>query len=406
MNTEKKGFLKYESSEHPMPQEKLLEPGSKYRKFTIGIPKEKNFQEGRIALVPEAAAMLVQSGHEILLERGAGNRAHFSDMEFADAGVSILDSKEEVFKSDIILKIGPPSLKEIDLIDSKKIILSAMHLTAQEKEYFSKLMQKRITAVSFEHIQDHNGVFPIMHSISEIVGNASILIAASYLSDEDFGKASLLGGFSGITPSEVVILGAGTVGEFAARTASGMGAIVKVFDNDVDKLRNLSNHLGHPVFTSIIQPKVLEKALKTADVVIGALQNIEGKQSYHISEDMVKEMKEGSVIVDVSIDQGGCSETSICTNHKNPIYKKHGVTHYCVPNISSRYARTASYALSNYFAPKLITIGEHGGFNRFIQNDPAFLRGIYIWQGILTNTKVANKFNIPCQDINLLLAAF
>jgi alanine dehydrogenase len=240
--------------------------------------------------------------------------------------------------------------------------------------------------------------------MSEIVGTAGIQIAAHYLSHPDFGNGTLLGGIPGLSPTRVVIIGAGSVGEFAARTALGMGAHVKVFDNSIYKLRRMQNNLRQNIFTSTLQPQVLQKAIKEADVVIGALRVKDGRPVYQVPSYMIESMKEGSVIVDVSIDQGGIFETSRPTTHKEPVYQKFGVTHYCVPNIASRVAFTASNALSNYFAPLLLEIGENGGFVNYLKKDEGFRNGVYIFNGIVTDFQIGNTFGYNYRDIELLLA--
>ncbi|NTW33798.1 MAG: alanine dehydrogenase, partial [Bacteroidetes bacterium] len=303
-------------------------------------------------------------------------------------------------------KVAPPSYEEIDLMKCRQTLISTMHLTIQDKNYFKKIISKKITALSFELIKDKTGSFPVVRAMSEIAGNTCVLIAAEYMSDTVYGKGSMFGGFSGITPSEVVILGAGTVGEFAARAAMGLGALVKIFDNSLYKLRRLQNNLNTRIFTSIIQPKVLLKSLKTADVVICALPALEGRSPIIITEQMVMEMKNCSVIVDVSIDQGGCVETSRATNHTDPVFQLHGVTHYCVPNIASKVPHTASYALSNFFAPILIDLGEEGGIDNKLKNDYGVRQGVYLYNGILTNKFIGEYFKMPYQDIELLMAAF
>ena len=266
-------------------------------------------------------------------------------------------------------------------------------------------MAKKITAIAFDYIKDPEELLPIVSAMSEIAGNASILIAAEYLSNVRKGKGQLLGGISGVSPTEVVILGAGTVGEFAARSALGLGAAVKVFDNNTSKLRRLQALLGHRVATSVVQPKVLEKALTTADVVIGAISSSGGRTPIIVTEDMVSKMKDFSIIVDVSIDKGGCIETSEVTSHDAPIFSKHGVIHYCVPNIASRFARTASYALSNVITPTIIDTGEFGGLEMMIKSYQGIKNGVYIYKGVLTNKYLAETFGLPYKDINLLLMA-
>lgn len=399
-------FFSLGSAGKLMPQEEMLEVKKQKKSISIGVPKEISFQENRVALVPEAVGLLVQNSHQVFIETNAGRSAHFPDAEFSEQGGQIVATAEEVFKADLILKVAPPSSGEIEKIKQRQTIISALHMTIQDQQYFKKLMAKKITSLSFELIKDKTGSFPVVRAMSEIAGNTSMLIAAEYMSNSQYGKGSMLGGFSGITPTEVVILGAGTVGEFAARAAMGLGAQVKVFDNSLYKLRRLQNDLSIRIFTSIIQPKVLLKSLKTADVVVGALHVSEGRTPIVITEQMVTEMKNGAVIIDVSIDQGGCIETSKVTNHSDPVFQVHGVTHYCVPNIASRVPHTASYALSNFFAPILLSLGEEGGIENMLKNNYDLRQGVYLYNGILTNKFIGENFNLPYQDIELLMAAF
>ena len=350
--------------------------------------------------------LLVENGHRVLIEEYAGANAHFTNEQYAEAGAEIVATHEEIFTADYILKISPLTIEEVDKMGQNKIVFSSVFLPDQDKAYFEKLMAKKVKMVSYEFIQDKTGGFPVIKSMSEIVGNTSVLIAAEYLSNASYGRGVMLGGFPGIKPTEMVIIGAGTVAEYAARTALGMGAYVKLFDNSIYKLRTIQNNLGNRVFTSILQPKVLLKALKEADVVIAAKHSDAGVAPCFISEEMVRQMHPGSVIVDVSIDQGGCFETSRVTSHIDPVYQVHGITHYCVPNIASRVPHTASYSLSNFLTPLLLNIAEEGGFDRFIKIDHAFSKGIYIYNGMMTNKQISNLFDIPFRDLDLLLAAF
>ncbi len=388
-----------------MPQEEMLEVGRKKGKLFIGIPKEISFQENRVALVPDAVALLVNNGHRIIVETNAGKMANFQDHDYSEAGAQIVYSAEEVYKADIILKVAPPSPQEIEMMQQRQTLISALQLTVQPEDFLKQLMAKRITAIAFDWIKDIDGIYTVIRSMGEIAGGTSILIAAEYLSNVNNGQGAILGGISGISPTEVVILGAGTVGEFATRAALGLGASVKVFDNNIYRLRRLQSDIGTRVFTSVIQPRVLAKHLKTADVVIGAIRAQQGRTPLVVSEEMVSEMKVGSVIIDVSIDQGGCFETSEVTNHTKPVFRKHGVIHYCVPNIASRVSRTASYALSTIFAPILINIGEEGGVDNMLRRDSGVRNGVYIYNGTLTNQVLAEMFQLPYKDINLLMAA-
>lgn len=388
-----------------MTQEEMLEVGKKKGKLFIGIPKEISFQENRVALVPDAVALLVNNGHHVVVESNVGKMANFQDNDYSEAGAQIVYSAEEVYKADIILKVAPPSLEEIEMMQQKQTLISAFQLTAQPENFLKQLSNKRITAIAFDWICDQDGIYTVIRSMGEIAGSTSILIAAEYLSNVNNGQGSILGGISGISPTEVVILGAGTVGEFATRAALGLGASVKVFDNSIYRLRRLQSDIGTRIFTSVIQPRVLAKHLKTADVVIGAIRAQKGRTPLVVSEEMVSEMKVGSVIVDVSIDQGGCFETSEVTNHSKPVFRKHGVIHYCVPNIASRVSRTASYALSTIFSPILIDIGEAGGIEAKIKKDKGVRNGVYLFNGTLTNQTIAEMFQLPYSDLDLLMSA-
>jgi alanine dehydrogenase len=387
-----------------MPQEEMLEVGRKKGKLFIGIPKEISFQENRVALVPDAVALLVNNGHRIVVETNAGKMANFQDHDYSEAGAQIVYSPEDVYKADIILKVAPPSPQEIEMMQQKQTLISALQLTVQPEDFIKQLMQKKITAIAFDWIKDQDGIYSVIRSMGEIAGGTSILIAAEYLSNVNNGQGAILGGISGISPTEVVILGAGTVGEFATRAALGLGASVKVFDNSIYKLRRLQSDIGTRIFTSVIQPRVLAKHLRTADVVIGAIRAQNGRTPCVVSEAMVSEMKVGSVIIDVSIDQGGCFETSEVTNHSKPVFRKHGVIHYCVPNIASRVSRTASYALSTIFAPILLNIGEEGGVENMLRRDEGVRNGIYVYNGVLTSQVLGEMFKLPYKDINLFMA--
>ena len=393
---EKEGFT---------PQEEMLEVGRKKSSLFIGLPKEKAFQENRIAIVPDAVQLLVSCGNEIWVESGAGDNANFTDNEYSEAGAKIVYDTKKVYQADIIMKVEPPTLEEIEMMKGRQTLISALQITTQSKEYIEQLLFKKITALAFEHIHDESGLMPFMRSMSEIAGNTSLLIASEYLSNANSGKGLMLGGVAGVTPTEVVIIGAGTVGECAARAAMGLGASVKVFDNSLSKLRRLQNDVNTRVFTSIIQPKVLSKALRRADVVISALRSNDKRTPCVVSDEMVQAMKNGSVIVDVSIDQGGCVETSEVTNHANPVFTKHGVVHYCVPNIPSRVARTASFALSNLLTPTILRIADEGGLENVLRRDTGLRHGVYLCHGILTNSMVGDWFEMPYKNIDLLIAS-
>lgn len=388
-----------------MPQEEMLEVGKKKKRLYIGIPRETSFQENRVALVPDSVALLVSNGHEVVVETNAGKTANFTDKDYSEAGAKISYDTKEVFKADIIMKVAPPSAEEIEMMQRKQTLLSALQLSVQNRESLKSLMDKKITAIAWDFIKDEDGIYPVVRSMGELAGTASVLIAGEYLSNVNKGKGLIVGGISGVPPTDVVILGAGTVGEYATRSALGLGAMVKVFDTSITRLRRLQNDLSQRIYTSVMQPKVVAKALHTADVVIGAMRAEGGKTPCVITEKMIEDMKPGSVVVDVSIDKGGCFETSEVTNHTKPVFVKHGIVHYCVPNIASRYSRTASFALSNIFAPILLQMADEGGCESIIKRKEGFRNGVYMLNGTITKKVLGEAFKLPFKDINLLTAA-
>lgn len=385
-----------------LPQEETLEIFKRKGELFIGIPKETAFQEKRVCLTPDAVFALVSNGHRVLLEAGAGDGANFSDKDYSEAGAEITNDTAKVFACPMILKVEPPSLEQIKLINPQTILISALQIKTQNKMYFEALASKRITALAFEFIRDSDGTYPAVKSLSEIAGTASVLIAAELLSDTKGGNGLMFGNISGVPPLEVVILGAGTVGEFAARSSIGLGANVKIFDNSITKLRRIQTHLGRPLFTSTLQPKNLTKALKRCDVVIGAVRG-NNRSPIIVSEAMVQCMKKGAIIIDVSIDMGGCFETSEVTSHKQPTFIKHNVIHYCVPNIPARYSRTASVSISNIFTPYLLKIAEDGGIENSLRFDRGLKNGLYFYHGILTSKSVGEWFDLNYSDINLII---
>ena len=399
------GFSDIAKQAMMQPQESMLEVKAQKNQLYIGIPKEVSFQENRIQLTPLSVALLVNNGHNIILESNAGQAANFSDKDYSEQGALIVYDTQKVYEADIIIKIAPPTMAEIAMMKPGQILISALHISTLKQECLQALLNKKITALCFEHLQDEGGSLTVVRAMSEIVGATSILIAAEYLSNVFEGKGLMLGGITGVPPTEIVILGAGTVGEYAARTAISLGAEVKVFDPSIYKLRRLQNNIGTRVFTSVVQPIVLEKAVTTCDVAIGALRAEDGRSPCIISETTVSKMKRDSVIIDVSIDQGGCFETSEITNHTHPVFRKYDVIHYCVPNIASRVARTATYALTNIFAPILLDIGEQGGLKNVIWQNAGVRNAVYIYQGHLTSKYIGERFSIPTKDLDLLIVS-
>ena len=390
------------SKEQLLPQEEKLEVLKRKGELFIGIPNETSFQEKRVCLTPDAVSALVNNGHRVLIESGAGKSANFSDTEYSEAGGEITKDTAKVFSCPLILKVEPPSLDEIKLINPQTILISALQIKTQSKSYFEALGKKRITALAFEYIRDEDGAYPAVRQLSQIAGTASVLIASELLSNANKGNGLLFGNISGVPPTEVVIIGAGTVGEYAARSAIGLGANVRIFDNSMSKLRRVQANLRHNIYTSTLQPKNLRKALRRCDVAIGAVRGA-NRAPVLVTEDMVESMKNGSVIIDVSIDMGGCFETSEVTTHTKSTFIKHGIIHYCVPNIPARYARTASVSISNIFTPYLLKIADDGGIENALRFDRGLKNGLYFYHGILTNKSVADWFDLDCSDVNLLI---
>jgi alanine dehydrogenase len=388
-----------------LPLEEKSRRNNNQQKLTIGIPKETDAFENRVPLIPQSVGLLVANGYKVLIEEEAAYAAGFSNDDYLAVGGEIANTPLEVFNSDIICKVAPPSREEVQWMGKRKILISALNLTQQDKAFFQALKEGKHTCFSYEYIRDKSGIHPVVHGISEITGTSVMYIAAELMAGSQFGKGRLLGGFPGIAPTEVVVLGAGTVAEYTIRTAISLGASVKVFDNSLYRLRRIRNLVGKGIYTSTIQPDIMRTALHNADVVVGAMYSRTALSPLLVSEEMVCEMKEGAVIVDVSIDQGGCFETSYATNHDKPTFVKCGVTHYCVPNIASRYPLTGSQVLSNSLTDILLKIGEAGSAENSIRFDEGLRNGVYLYHGIITKPQIGNYFQFSYQDINLLLTA-
>lgn len=389
-----------------MPKEELLEIRQQTKKIRIGIPLETEAGEKRVALTPEAVNLLVENGNEVLIQKGAGSGSKYTDKDYSDHGAQIINSANGVYESDVVIKVAPFSQEEADRLRPNQVVMSYLNVLKLKEETLSALIRKRVTAFSFERIKDNDGMNPVIESMSEISGITAVLIASEHLSNVHGGKGVMLGGITGITPTDVVIIGANTAGEYAARAALGLGARVRVFDNSVNRLRRFQNLVGQRLETSIFHPQVLIKSLKSADVLIGAIDLEDLRPWYYISEDMVMLMKKGSVVLDLSIDRGGCIETTECRELQDPVYEKHGVIHFSAWNLPSRVARTATIALSNIFSPLLQNLADSGGITPMLKNDHGLRNGVYIYNGILTNEMLGQKFGILSKDIDLLLAAF
>ncbi len=388
-----------------LPKEEMLEIQRKEKKITVGVPSDLPNVEYRVPLTPQAVDLLVSYGHDIFIERGAGKYANYSDEEYIEAGAFITENKEVIFNCDIIIRIAPFNCQEVDLLKGNQTIFSNLQIESHTTETLEKLAQKKVTCIAYEYFENDNGYMPFVHQMSQISGIAAITIASEYLSTSRGGKGVLFGDVSGITPAELVIIGSGTAAEYAARAALSLGVVVKIFDTSVEDLSRLEEKLGQRIFSSVLYPKVLKKSLVSADVVIGAMP-FNSTIKFKVSEELIEQMKEGAVIIDLNISQGGCFETSRQTNLENPIFKNHGVIHYCVPNMPSLVARTASIAMSNILIPTLLAVAENGGVDPYLKNSRGFRKGVYLYHGILTNRDMGFRFNLPVKDIDLLLAAF
>ncbi|HSJ66856.1 MAG TPA: alanine dehydrogenase [Anditalea sp.] len=387
------------------PKESVAKVKNSKNSILIGLPKEVAFQEKRVVLTPEAIALLVNNGQRVMVETNAGKYSKFSDKDYSDAGAKVVYSAKEAFDAEVVLKVEPPVEEEIGYMRPGSCLISALQLGKQNADFIHALNRKRITAVAFENLEDKVGGMPVVRAMSEIAGSTVMLVAAEYLSSVNDGKGLILGGITGVPPTQVVIIGAGTVAEYAARTALGLGASIKIFDNHIYKLRRIKQLLGQQVYTSTIDNYTLGQALKEADVVIGALRAEKGKTKVVVSEEMVAAMMPGSIIIDVSIDQGGCIATSEMTTHNEPTFNKFDIIHYCVPNIASRVSRTASVALSNIFTPILLQMADLGGAEEMIFNYKWFMKGVYTYRGSLTNAHLGRKFLMTHKELQLLLAA-
>ncbi len=405
MDTGRKAIKALAKEAALLPQEELLQVKAGQESLTIGIPKETSLQEKRVALVPEAVALLVAHGHEVLVESEAGMLSHFTDIDYSESGARIIYDRKQVFEAGLVLKVEPPSVEEVGMMSRGSTLVSALQLSVQSENLLEELSKKKITAIAWDYLKNKNGLFPLVRAMGEIAGNVSILIAGALLSGEK-SRGTLLGGISGVRPCEVVILGAGTVGEFAARAAMGLGAHVKIFDDRQHRLVRVQQSLGARVWTSTIQPSVLNQALKTADVAIGALRGESQRTPVVVSEPMVSSMKEGAVIIDVSIDKGGCFETSRMTSHENPTFVQHDVIHYCVPNIASSVSGTASQALSNILAPFILGVVSDGGLVPSIRSSNIVKSGIYMYKGVITHQGIAEERGLSYKELDLLLAAY
>ena len=388
----------------PTPKESMLAIETRRKRLFIGLPRETSLQENRVGLTPEAVRHLTTEGHDIVLETGAGEPSKFSDHDYSEAGARVVYSTPEVYEADLILKIAPPTFAEMEHLRAGQTLISALQFGSLTAEYVQALGARKVNALAFELMKDKSGSKPVVRAMSEIAGSTVMLVAAEYLSQSDEGKGIIVGGITGVPPSRVVILGAGTVAEYAARAATGLGAEVKVFDDHIYKLRRLKGNVGNQLYTSTLDQSVVSEHIRQADVVIGAISPEQGQIPYIVPEEVVARMAPGSVIIDVAIDQGGCFETSHLTTHDRPVYRRYDVIHYCVPNIASRVPRTATQALSNIFTPVFQEIARNGGINEVLFAKEHYRAGVYLYKGSLTNAMMAKRFNMRYKELALMIA--
>lgn len=367
----------------------------------IGIPKDTHHEEKRVVLAPPGADSLIRMGHTMYVQSGAGEGSHFSDDDYKKVGAFIVYSLEEVYKrAELICKVSPIAEKELELLQENQILYSSLHLAVGKKNTLLKFLNKNVTAIGYELIENDIGL-PVLESMSEIAGPLSIQLAERYLeSNEEGGRGILLGGIPGVAPAAVVVLGAGVVGTTAARAALGRGAQVIVIDKDLNRLRRIDTMFKKRITTVMANPFTISRGVKFADVLIGAVL-IKGEKTPHlVSNDMVMEMKRGAVIIDVSIDQGGCIETSRITTISDPVYKVHDVLHYCVPNMPTLVARTASYGLNNASLPYIQNIADNGLSNA-LMGDAGLAKGVCTYRGYCSNEAIANIFNIEYRRLRI-----
>jgi len=389
-----------------MTMEEPLKKSDSEQSLRIGVPREKANEERRVALAPSGTNVLIANGHDVYVEQGAGRSAHFEDDEYAEAGADLIDEAKELYdRCDLIVKVGPPGNEERELLKQGQILISALNLGGTTPEFLHHLIRRRVTGIGFEFIRDPDGTFPLVRMMHEITGSMSIQIAARYLESNEGGKGVMLGGISGVPPATVVILGAGVIGEWAARTALGYGAHVIVLDTDLGPLRALEHYLDRSITTAVASEQYLRRAVESADVVIGAMMASGERSPLLVTEDMVASMSPGGVVVDAVMDQGGCVETSRPTTHSEPVYRRKDIVHYCVPNMPSNAARTATGALTHVLVPYLLRIGEASSINEALWHDEGLRNGTYVYRKHLTKKSLASMFGMNHRDIELLIAS-
>ena len=389
-------------------REFLLKVNKTHSALTIGVPKENTRFEKRLALTPEAVAILVDEGHKVIVEAGAGSSISYSDNYYSESGAYIVDSPAEVFEASLILKISPPTLQEVRMMRPRATVFSFLQQPMLSATVLEAMSAKRINALAYDLVYEQDGTSPFATAMSEIEGASAVTLAAELMSNANGGKGILMGGVPGVSPTEVVIVGAEVAGTIAALSALGLGAMVKVFDNDISKLRLMEHNLGRTLFTSTLQPNVMRNSFRSADVLIGAMEYINKPHRDRISADLIRELKHGAIVIDLRLAQGGCFETTMeaCIPGAPTMFEKHGVLHICEMSISSRVARTSSIAMSNIFASLFLKMASGGGLVGLAQSDRGFSSGFYMFSGKMVNAYVANLFNFSVNDIGLFLPGY
>ncbi len=369
----------------------------------IGIPREQRSAETRVAVTPMGVYALTQAGHRVFVESSAGVDAGFSDEEYTEKGATVVFSPPEVYgRAELVAKVQPPDLEEIELMNEGAVLFSALQLGARVDEALQAIMEKKIAAIGYEMLEDCDGEFPVMRIISEMVGHITPSIAGRYLSFYEGGRGVALANLPGIPPAAVTIIGAGNVGITAARSFAALGVQTHLFDRSVSNLRR-AEAVVPEIITHMSEIPNVEKACIYSDIIVTAAYIHGEKPPILITEDMVKMMKPGSVIIDIAIDQGGCVETSRPTTHTDPAYKMYDVTHYCVPNIASSVSRTCSYAINNNLKPYLAEVANLGiaGAARV---DDGLKKGIYFYDGVCTQPGICEVFDLKHESINELIS--
>jgi alanine dehydrogenase len=363
----------------------------------VGIPTETKNNEFRVAITPAGVAELTHRGHEVLVQAGAGEGSALTDADFKAAGAQLLGTAEEVWAdADLVLKVKEPMPAEYGLVRRGQVLFTYLHLAAS-RACTDALLASGTTSVAYETVQTSDGALPLLAPMSEVAGRLSAQVGAYHLMRTQGGRGALMGGVPGVKPADVVVVGAGTAGYNAARVAGGMGASVMVFDLNINKLRLLDAEFTGHIQTRYSSAYELEGAVKRADLVIGAVLVPGAKAPRLISNSLVAQMKPGAVLVDISIDQGGCFEDSRPTTHDDPTFSVHDALFYCVANMPSAVPKTSTYALTNATMPYALRLADHG-WQAACRSDPALAKGLSTHEGALLSERVASDLGLPFTD--------